>query len=504
MKVCLIRPPILVPRTNMTAIFSPPIGLAYLGGSLRSAGFDVELIDGLGEAIDGRHQDGEDCVLFGLSLPQVVERIPADAAVIGVSAGFSFEWPTCRKLVDLIRARFPAAYLIAGGEHATALPAESLAESGLDLIVLGEGEETIVEVARKYESGVRDVSDIDGIAYKTNGKIVVNPRRARIRNVDEIPEPSWDLVPLENYLERQLGFGVSLGRSMPVLASRGCPYQCTFCSSPQMWTTRWVARDPDLLLNELQYYQERYKVDNFDFYDLTAIVKKDWIVAFCRKIEERQMSFTWQLPSGTRTEVIDEEVAGLLVASGCRNLSYAPESGSPDTLKRIKKKVEPARMLSSLRASRRAGLNIKVNIMLGFPGETKKNVAETFRFIAALAISGAHDLSIWAFSPYPGSELFKAMFDAGKVKLNDAYYDGLRSYADASNTISHSEYLTNDQVKRLRFLGMAFFYALSWLVRPVRPFQIAWNVAHGKQTSRGEMALIEILSRFRLQSPKTS
>ena len=98
---------------------------------------------------------------------------------------------------------------------------------------------------------------------------------------------------------------------MPVMASRGCPYQCTFCSNPAMWTTRWIPRDPDLLLDEMQFYQKNYGAENFDFYDLTAIVKKSWIIDFCNKIEEREMKFTWQLPSGTRTEAIDGEVARL-------------------------------------------------------------------------------------------------------------------------------------------------------------------------------------------------
>ena len=110
-----------------------------------------------------------------------------------------------------------------------------------------------------------------------------------------------------------------------------------------MWTTRWIPRDPDLLLDEMQFYQEKYGAENFDFYDLTAIVKKSWILDFCRKIEEREMKFTWQLPSGTRTEAIDGEVASLLYRAGCRNMSYSPESGSPTVLRRIKKKIHPGK-----------------------------------------------------------------------------------------------------------------------------------------------------------------
>src|SRR5437016_2011046 len=98
-----------------------------------------------------------------------------------------------------------------------------------------------------------------------------------------------------------------------------------------MWTTKWIARDPDALLDEIADLQRTYRADNFDFYDLTVIVKRQWILDFCRAIERRGMRFLWQLPSGTRSEAIDAEVASWLYRTGCRNLSYAPESGSRET-----------------------------------------------------------------------------------------------------------------------------------------------------------------------------
>ena len=113
----------------------------------------------------------------------------------------------------------------------------------------------------------------------------------------------------------------------------GCPYQCTGCSNPKMWTTRWVAREPQKVLEEMKKYLREDAVDNFDFYDLTAIVKRAWIVEFCELVIASGLRFTWQLPSGTRSEAIDAEVSRLPYASGCRNLSYAPESGSKAVLR---------------------------------------------------------------------------------------------------------------------------------------------------------------------------
>jgi radical SAM superfamily enzyme YgiQ (UPF0313 family) len=505
MKICLVRPSIVVPARNQTTMFTPPLGLAYVAGALRGAGFDVEAVDAVGESFDTRHPVENDCFLYGLSPEETVARIPRDARIIGIAFGFSFEWPYARRLTQAIRAHFPDALLIGGGEHVTAVPERSLEDSPLDVIVLGEGEETAAALARALAEGRLDPARIDGIGYKDrSGRAVINPRRARKREIDDIPWPAWDLFPIRNYLDRGFGFGVNLGRSMPVLASRGCPYQCTFCSSPSMWTTRWIARDSDRLLDEMAHYQKVYGAENFDFYDLTAIVKKSWIVSFCEKIERRRMSFTWQLPSGTRSEAIDGEVARLLYRSGCRNLSYSPESGSPTVLARIKKKIHPDAVVDSIASCRREGMSVKCNIILGFPGETVREVLESYRFIARMAVAGAEDISVWGFSPYPGSELFEETIRQRRIPLDDAYYDGLRSYADASRTHSYNPNFSDRKLKVLRFIGTVLFYGLQWLIRPWRPFRIVYNLARGKQKSRGEMALANMIRRRRLQtSPLT-
>jgi radical SAM superfamily enzyme YgiQ (UPF0313 family) len=117
-----------------------------------------------------------------------------------------------------------------------------------------------------------------------NNEIIANPKRPRIRDLDDLPLPAWDLFPLENYLSEGHGWGVNRGRSMPIVASRGCPYQCTFCSNPNMWTTRWVVRKVDNVIEEIVLYINKYNATNFDFQDLTAIVKKDWIKDFCLKL----------------------------------------------------------------------------------------------------------------------------------------------------------------------------------------------------------------------------
>ena len=216
------------------------------------------------------------------------------------------------------------------------------------------------------------------------------------------------------------------------------------------------------------------------------------------------MTFTWQLPSGTRSEAIDGEVAAYLYKSGCRNLSYSPESGSPSVLARIKKRIKPETVSVSIRSSVEAGLNVKCNLIIGFPDETYKEIFETLAYTVQLALAGAHDLSIWVFSPYPGSVLFDELTEAGVIGMNDAYYDDLRSYADTNRTKSFTTHVTSQRLKILRRVGTLVFYLASWARRPWRPFAMIRNVLSGKQESRAELALSTMFRRTKMETSDKS
>jgi anaerobic magnesium-protoporphyrin IX monomethyl ester cyclase len=496
-KVVLIRPHMLIPRYSFTGLTVPPLGLAYVAACLQQKGHEVVLIDSVGEAVEQHIPHHDDYILHGLTTKEILERIPQDADFIGFSCMFSHEFPIYRDLIQAVHEHFPNTPLVAGGEHATALPEETMRQCpGLDIIVLGEGEGTILDIVASDCSDAQ-LARIPGICWRDReGELRSSGRRDRVRDIDSFPYPAWDLVPLENYWKYGMGLGVNRGRSMPMLATRGCPYQCTFCSNPLMWTTRWVARKPKEVLAEIKHYMEKYGAVNFDFYDLTAIVKKNWIVEFCRDILASKLKFSYQLPSGTRSEAIDREVAGLLYASGCRNMTYAPESGSPDTLQRIKKRIKIDAMIDSMKACRKEKISIKANIIVGFPGDTPKDLSNTYRFILRMAVAGVQDITIQPFSAYPGSELFKNLRDQSKIaRMDDDYFYSLADYSDLSKAISWSEQLSTRSIFWFRTLGMLSFYAISYLVRPWRPFRMLSNLLRGRQESRMERALADIFQR---------
>lgn len=496
-KVCLIRPPMFDLRYRATTVTCPPIGLAYVAGAAAAAGHHVVVIDAVGEAPDQVVPllDGT-FTTRGLTGDQIVERIPHDCDVLAVSCMFSQDWPNVRDLLRRVRERFPGVPVVGGGEHVTALPEYCIGEGVIDHCVLGEGERSFVDLLDALDAG-RSISEVAGLVTRDGDAIVRTPAPRRVIEVDDMAPPLWDAFPLENYLAGGHSFGVNRGRTMPVLASRGCPYQCTFCSSPEMWTTRYITRDPAAVLEEMRGYIDRYGAQNFDFYDLTAIIKRDWILDFCRQIVDSGLDFTWQLPTGTRVEAIDEEVVKMLARTGCRNVTYAPESGSPEELKRIKKKVQLDRMMSSMRSCVRHGVNVKTNIVLGFPGATRADILYTLWFLVQIAAIGVRDALVYLFCPYPGSQMYRELRAAGRLpEPGDEYFRELLTYTDLSQGASFAENFSGRQLAAARVLGMLLFYSVSYLVRPWRVVETLVNIARGRHESPLERSLTDLLKRL--------
>lgn len=493
MKIVLIRPPTVIAGGELRPGACPPLGLAYVAGSLVAAGHDVSVIDTVGLALERfTTVDGAPGILRqGLSDEEVVARVPDDAALVGVSVMFSTEWPLAKRLISAIRRSHPTLPIVAGGEHITAAPEFVLADCpALTCCGLGEGEGLLVDLVDALATG-RSMREVPGLVFRDGDGVVRSQARKRIRDIESIPWPAWDLFPLRDYIDAGVTPGVDIGRSIPILASRGCPYECTFCSNPSMWGQLWRPRDQGELLDEMRHWMATYGVTNFDFYDLTAIVRKDWMVAMAKLIIDSGLTLTWQLPSGTRSEALDLEVVELLYKSGCRHIIYAPESGSNRILKLIKKRVRKDRMLESVRDAVGQGIKTKANFIVGFPDETVGDVMQSYGFAVQLAWTGLHDVSFFPFSAYPGSELFVRLEREGKVAMNDAHF-----YQLVTNPRSYDEHIPHWLVPVLATGGMLAFYATSFAIRPLRLFELARAIVVQRPRTRLESALLR-LSRNR-------
>jgi anaerobic magnesium-protoporphyrin IX monomethyl ester cyclase len=475
---------------------SPPIGLAYIGGQLRKHGIPYIAVDACGEALDQIRPYGRrsGVLVQGLTPQQAVDRIPESTEIVGFTCLFSHCWPLVMEIARPLREKLPRACFVAGGEHPSAQPAQVLADGTFDAVVLGEGEETFLELVRRIEAGA-SWRNVDGIAHFTDGRIVRTPARRRVTDIDSIPYPDWDRWPIERYIAEHQVTGVHLGRSMPILGSRGCPYACTFCSNEQMWTRRYIMRSPAALVDEMEHLKEKYGVSGFTFMDSTFVINRTKTLAFARELVARRLDVTYQLPAGTRCEAFDEELAQALEASGLRNFAFAPESGSRTVLKAIRKQVDLDELLEAIRIVLRTRMTVGCFFVVGFPSDTPETLRETLRLIRRVARMGVHDVTVSQFTPYPGSADFDDLVAAGKISDDFRELEEIIDFFSGRGR-SYAETISAARLQRFMIWAFLNFYVISFLSRPWRLVRNLWAYfTRGTENARYVRFVSEMLVR---------
>ncbi|HRK01530.1 MAG TPA: radical SAM protein [Oligoflexia bacterium] len=500
MKVTLVQPPALVAVDNYSTITLPPLGIAYIAGYLRSHHHEVTVVDAVGAAVRKLEPwpKRKKRLIQGLSFEEILERIPSDTQVIGVTCMFTHAWPMVRDLLAALKERFPKAWLVCGGEHITSMHPTVLEQTPVDFCVLGEGEYTFRELIDLLGAGnLEQARTIQGVAYKSQaGQVVKNERRPRIKEVDNIPWPAWDLMDPMAYNEAEIYQGPqSNGKTIPMLATRGCPYRCTFCSSPNMWTQLWKPRDPIDVVNEIESYMKKYGAADFQFQDLTAIVKRDWILTFCKEILRRELKITWTLPAGTRSEVVDDECASYLMRSGCQHITFAPESGSPRILDRIQKRVDLNSLEDSAKACLRNGMKVCLFIIVGFPFEEKSDIRATFKWLRHMARIGVHEVATATFVPLPGTQLFGETSAISKIEVDDEYCHWMTAATSMLTVRSWNPRFSDRQILFYKLYAMAQFYAVSYFFYPSRAFRLIRNFILHKQETKVDRVLREMVNK---------
>lgn len=487
--VALVRGPIVATLGAVNNEAVPSISLAYLSSSIDAAGYPFSWVDaiadGLGRFWPLADHPGYQCQ--GATIDDIVAAVPEQAGVIGVNAMFSGEWPVTRMIINALRARFPQAIIVAGGEHATALTEFSLRDCpAIDVIVRGEGEQVLVDLLQALSGGT-PLDQVAGIAFlAADGSYCQPTGLQRIRNLDTLPWPHWPEGYLEKYWAAGKSAGVLTGRDMPMIISRGCPFQCAFCSSPNMWTTRYVLREPEEVVREIKEYIRRWDVTSIQLYDLTAITKKQWTLDFCQRLIDEGIDLQWSVPQGTRSEILDAETLSMLKRTGCHYLVYAPESGSPRILEAIRKRVKLDNLVASVMEARRQGLVLRINLIIGFPGETRLDVLKTAWFGLKMAAKGVDEVSSNIFSPYPGSELFIQLLESGRLTISDGYFLALTSLNSdflRTNPLTFNEAMGPKELAIYRVTLLLGCYFLSYAFYPSRILRTLRNWRGGTQAT---------------------
>ena len=412
-KASLIRFATISSATSFNNEATPQIGLAYLASICKINEVEVEGIDATAISINKKFDipkyklKGQ-----GIDVDEVINRIDPKTNIIGVSAMFTYEWLYVRDCIKEVKKKFPHVKVVAGGEHVTALTDYSLNDCHeLDYIVLGEGEQTWTEIMIKLKDGSQNFSDIPGIVFRENEKIIRTKPRARIKEIDKIPWPDWETIPVEPYLDSATGFGPGSGRNMPMLASRGCPYACTFCESKSMWTRKVRYRSPENVIAEMkQMYNFGVRKVNFD--DDTFGVSKKNIKSINDLLHQELPKMTYTCETVVQLAK-DENVVKDMKRGGCTATFVGIESGNNEILKKIKKTQTTKECVQAMKNLRKHGIESHAFIMVGFPDETEETFKQTMDFIPELKPDG---VIFSIFTPYPGSDIYNECKDKEIIK----------------------------------------------------------------------------------------
>ncbi len=387
MRVLLINAPVrLNARPNCI-----PYGLATIASVLRAEGHSVDLFD-----VNALRPEFAD-----------VERFLASRRwdLVGLS-GLITTYAWQKRIAAVLRERQPGAFLVSGGGLATCVPEFALEKIALDAAVLGEGERTMAELA----AGKRPV-DVDGLALRDgDGVKFTNPRR-NIADLDTVPYPAWDLLPMDVYLKNPIWGGtaanssgfpedVKVERSMNVISSRGCPYSCKFCYH-LFGRGRYRFRSAENIAGEVDLLVRDYGVDFIGFVDDNFMASRRLVSDFCELLGRRNYKVRWGCHG--RVDSARPEVLRQMRDAGCVWIGYGVESGSPKILKAMGKQTSVEQAEAAILAARDAGIFANATFIYGYPGEDEQTVRETLEFKRRLGIN----VTSFYATPYPGTPLFE-------------------------------------------------------------------------------------------------
>lgn len=427
-KILLIVPPAYVYKGTKDINPIPPVGLAYIGAVLKNNSRRVMIIDCLAEGWDTITPVDENIERIGLTLEETEKRIrDFSPDLVGVSNHFTKQKESARQIYELVKKINKNIVTAAGGAHPTAAPEEEIKNEYLDYIILGEGEYSFLDLLNYIEGNLSE-KDLDGICFKENNNVKIIPKKKFIENLDSLPFPAYELINWNKYFGQRYCHGErKKDRYMPVITSRGCPFDCVFCSAHKVWGKKFRARSPENVLKELKFLKSEYGIEEIIFEDdnLTLDVKRAEKL-FDLMIEEK-LDLIWDTPNGVAAFALTAEIIKKMKDSGCYCVNFAIESGNQHDLdKVIKKPLDLKKVPPLINYAKKIGLEVGVFLVIGIPGQTSKSMKDSFKFAAKLRI---YNPFISIATPYPGTELYEICekngyiaedFDSGRLSIYNA------------------------------------------------------------------------------------
>lgn len=397
--LCFITPSVPFKKDNTsldqksTYFIPQPLGLCYLGKVLKQKGYEVETCDVHIENYE-KYDELQDIQIFKDKLIEKINSTEFDLAAISSPYIYTYEW--AHYIASLIKEKNSELPVVVGNGYASLLQEELLKDKNIDFVQIGEGDESFLELLKYLNSRDSKVlKNIDGIVYREDEEIIINPKVNFIQNVDDIPFPDWGLVDYEKY------FKYNNRRTMIMVSSRGCPYTCTFCNSYESWGRGFRKRSAENVLKEIDYLIDNFQIENVFFVDDNMTVDKERFMKIAKGIKER--TITWDI-ANISSFTTDEEMLVAMKESGCHQISISVESASPRVLKEMRKPVNLKRTKELAELCRKIGLKCRLNYIIGLPYETKEDVLTTLKYSEEVR-GDWNQYSI--LIPYPGTDIYK-------------------------------------------------------------------------------------------------
>ncbi|HNW38887.1 MAG TPA: radical SAM protein [Candidatus Omnitrophota bacterium] len=403
----------------------PHLGLCYLAASLRKNNFKVQIIDLNVEKISAQE-------LFS-----IIQK--TNPGLIGIS-NMTFTFLQALDLARQIKSNFQIP-IIFGGNHVSIYPREVISHDCVDIGVIGEGELTILEIAnllkdKKITQAGQELERIKGIVFKAGTQTIVTGPREFISDLDQLPFPAVDLLKSNKY------YGCNLATPyMTMITARGCPYACSFCSK-YPWGQQVRYNSAKRVVDEIEYLVKNLGVKAIDFFDDTFIFNKSRIEEMADLIQERKIRIEFGIT--TRVNTVNKEILNKLKLMGCKTIAYGVESGDPEVLGRIDKKITIDQIRAAFKWAGQAGINTVGFFLVGNPLETEKEIKNTIKLIKGL---NADYFIANVLVPYPGSRLYDDLLKSGDLK--EDYWRKLTLEGKAKPTP-----LANTKVSQARLIKM--------------------------------------------------
>jgi anaerobic magnesium-protoporphyrin IX monomethyl ester cyclase len=366
----------------------PPLSLSYLASVLLQEGIEVKVLDFL---VTQYH-------------PKKLRREMEEyrPQLVGATC-VTLNYPIARRMLKVCKAFDPRIFTVIGGPHVTFASEDTLLESRwIDAVVIGEGERTLVELA-KTVAGSRDIRHVPGIAFADGDTVVKTSPRSPIENLDQLPLPARHLLPMARYR--------ALGTPCTVITSRGCPFSCIFCSGRRMFGPKVRFRSPGLVVDEIEKVQRDFGLEKINIVDDTFTLNHRHAEAVCEEMLRRSLKIKWSVFA--RVDRISEDLARLMNRAGCEWVLFGVESADEGILKTIRKGITPDEVRLGVRIVAEAGINVFNSFIFGLPGESRDTALKSLAFGDELYHKYGAKYGFHMLAPLPGTELYEKAKDYG-------------------------------------------------------------------------------------------